>query len=38
MRDIEQLVKTYLIAERDLVTAVDLVGGKVLLQDHRGRR
>jgi hypothetical protein len=26
-------VETYLIAERDLVTAVDAVGGKVLLPD-----
>jgi hypothetical protein len=35
MRDIEQLVERYLAAERDLVTAVDAVGGTVALPDSR---
>jgi hypothetical protein len=35
MRDIDQLVETYLIAERDLVIAVDAAGGSVQLQDGR---
>lgn len=35
MREIEQLIEKYLIAERELVAAVDLVGGKALLPDGR---
>jgi hypothetical protein len=35
MRGIEDLVETYLTAERDLVTAVDAAGGSILLPDGR---
>ena len=35
MRDIELLVEAYLIAERDLVVAVDSAGGAVPLPDGR---
>jgi hypothetical protein len=35
MREIEQLVESYLAAERDLVAAVDAAGGKVPLPDGR---
>lgn len=35
MREIELLVEAYLIAERDLVAAVDAAGGAVLLPDGR---
>jgi hypothetical protein len=35
MREIESLVETYLIAERDLVAAVDAAGGAVPLPDGR---
>ena len=36
MREIELLVETYLIAKRDLATAVDTAGGKVQLQSLAG--
>ena len=35
MREIESLVVAYLIAERDLVAAVDASGGTVPLPDDR---
>jgi hypothetical protein len=35
MRGIEDLVATYLTAERDLATAVDAAGGSVQLPDGR---
>ena len=35
MREIEQLVETYLAVERDLVAAVDVAGGAVPLPDGR---
>jgi hypothetical protein len=35
MRDIELLVEAYLIAESDLVAAVDAAGGAVPLPDGR---
>jgi hypothetical protein len=35
MREIESLVEAYLIAERDLVAAVDAAGGAVPLPDGR---
>jgi hypothetical protein len=35
MRDIESLVEAYLVAERDLVAAVDAEGGAVPLPDGR---
>ena len=35
MREIESLVEAYLIAERDLVMAVDAAGGAVPLPDGR---
>jgi hypothetical protein len=35
MRGIEDLVETYLTAERDLANAVDAAGGKVQLPDGR---
>jgi hypothetical protein len=35
MREIELLVEAYLIAERDLVAAVDAAGGAVPLPDGR---
>ena len=35
MREIESLVDAYLTAERDLVAAVDTVGGAVPLLDGR---
>jgi hypothetical protein len=35
MRDIESLVESYLIAERNLVAAVDASGGAVPLSDGR---
>jgi hypothetical protein len=35
MREIESLVEAYLIAERDLVVAVDAAGGAVPLPDGR---
>jgi hypothetical protein len=35
MREIESLVKAYLIAERDLVATVDAAGGTVPLPDGR---
>src|SRR6266705_3539735 len=35
MHDIESLVQAYLIAERDLVAAVDAAGGAVPLPDGR---
>jgi hypothetical protein len=35
MREIESLVEAYLIAERDLVAAVDSAGGGVPLPDGR---
>jgi hypothetical protein len=35
MREIESLVEAYLIAERDLVAAVDASGGAVPLPDGR---
>jgi hypothetical protein len=35
MREIEQLVETYLAAERELVAAVDAVGGALPLPDGR---
>ena len=35
MREIESLVEAYLIAERDLIAAVDAAGGSVPLPDGR---
>ncbi len=35
MRDIESLVEAYLVAERDLVAAIDKAGGSVPLRDGR---
>ena len=35
MRQIERLVEAYLMAERDLVAAVDAAGGSVPLPDGR---
>ncbi len=35
MREIESLVEAYLTAERDLIAAVDAVGGVVPLPDGR---
>jgi hypothetical protein len=35
MREIESLVEAYLVAERDLVEAVNAVGGSVPLPDGR---
>jgi hypothetical protein len=35
MREIESLVEAYLIAERDLVAAVDAAGGAMPLPDGR---
>jgi hypothetical protein len=35
MREIESLVETYLLAERDLVAAVDAAGGGMPLPDGR---
>jgi hypothetical protein len=35
MRGIESLVESYLIAERDLIAAVDTAGGAVPLPDGR---
>ena len=35
MRQIERLVEAYLMAERDLVAAIDAAGGSVPLPDGR---
>ena len=35
MREVESLIEIYLIAERDLVAAVDAAGGAVPLPDGR---